>query len=445
LTSPGYLPTISKNHLTLPPHFPVKYQRHIEVPDVPLLETLAWWAAGYSHFALYVTSATHFDCAVGAVQSLEISRPEGAWQALEQFQQQSGRRIAGYLGYDLKNDLEALTSAHPDSLAMPVAAFFLPEIWIRVRGATVSFDSTGGNMLNDALDTLRNPTPFVPRRAPRIALVPSTTREQYIEAVQALRRHLHRGDIYEVNYCIQFHGEAIGLSPLHRFIKLQGLTEAPFSVFARVGEHYIMCASPERFLKRDGRTLTSQPIKGTTRRSDDPVQDEIFKATLAGDPKERSENVMITDLVRNDLSRIAAPDSVRVKELFGVYSFKTVHHMISTIEATLGESYTSWHAIKACFPMGSMTGAPKISAMELIERYEHFRRGAYSGAFGWMDPNGDFDFNVMIRTLLFNADSQRIAFAVGSAITVHATPEREYEECMLKSKALRDALDIDQP
>jgi para-aminobenzoate synthetase component 1 len=193
-------------------------------------------------------------------------------------------------------------------------------------------------------------------------------------------------------------------------------------------------------LKREGRRLISQPIKGTAKRYADLFLDEKSKAELKSDPKERSENVMIVDLVRNDLSRVAERGTVHVSELFGVHTFKTVHHLISTVEARLKKDLDSWDAIEASFPMGSMTGAPKISAMELIERYENFKRGAYSGAFGIMKPNGDFDFNVLIRTLLYNTKNKMLGFGVGSAITIKADPEKEYDECLLKAEALMRSL-----
>ncbi len=422
----------------------MKLRRQFEIEDVEqLLETVAYWAAGYDHFAVFVTDRRNFRCAVGAAQYIEITETSGALSKLEAFHAAASGRIVGYMGYDLKNDVEQLTSANPDCLGMPEAAFFLPEMWISCTDGLVILESSAENILNDALDTLRYPSPFTPRKAPSIALVASESRDSYIKGVQSLQQHLHHGDIYEANFCMQFHGQAVGLSPLHRFIKLQSLTEAPFSVFARFEDHYIMCASPERFLKRKGTLLTSQPIKGTIRRSDNPTVDNELKEQLSKDPKEQSENVMIVDLVRNDLSRVAAPDSVKVAELYGIHTFKTVHHMISTVEATLLEGQSSWDAIRACFPMGSMTGAPKVSAMKLIEAHEHFKRGAYSGAFGWMEPNGDFDFNVMIRSLFFNSATQTIAFSVGSAITVQAHAEKEYEECLLKAAALLQSLDID--
>ena len=406
-----------------------------------MLESLAAWAMAFEYFAFYVTDKNNFSCAVGASRNLVLIETQGAFEKLEIFQTSSHSRIAGYLGYDLKNDLENLHSKNPDDLEMPAAVFFEPEIWIFCENGNLRFVGDSGELIASAQNAAHH---HPPRRnlKPRIQreLVAKTSREKYLENVHSLQNHLRLGNIYEANYCIQFTGTTTDFQPLESFLKLREITEAPFSVFSRLDQFYVLCASPERFLKNSGGRLLSQPIKGTIRRSKDPIVDLSLQNQLRDDPKEQSENVMIVDLVRNDLSRVAARGSVKVDELFGMYAFKTVHHMISSISAELDSEKTSWDAIKVCFPMGSMTGAPKIRAMELIESHENFKRGAYSGGFGWMDPNGDFDFNVMIRALFYNAASQQIGFSVGSAITVQASAEKEYEECLLKAEALMQAL-----
>lgn len=201
-----------------------------------------------------------------------------------------------------------------------------------------------------------------------------------------------------------------------------------------------MSASPERFLKRNGTHVVSQPIKGTARRAENMEEDEGLKEALRTDEKERSENIMIVDLVRNDLSHYASKGSVIVEELCKIYTFEQVHQMISTITASVALEIDSVDLIKSVFPMGSMTGAPKIAAMQLIEKLESTKRGLYSGAIGYFAPNGDFDFNVVIRSILYNAEKQFVSFSVGSAITARSVPEKEYEECLLKAKAMRTVL-----
>lgn len=341
------------------------------------------------------------------------------------------------MGYDLKNDLEDLHSDNPDILNMPESVFFEPELEVDFRSGELKISSDNEILFAEAVEAINTAATAKQEERDEIIFKASTSREEYIEAARSIQAHLQRGDIYEANYCIQFSGSAPGLNPVADFLKLQELTDAPFSVFAKMNNRYILSASPERYLKNDSGKLISQPIKGTIARSQNPVEDELLKIRLRNDPKEQNENVMIVDLVRNDLSRVARRDTVRVQTLFGVETFKTVHHLVSTISADLDTNrFSGWDAIKATFPMGSMTGAPKISAMKIIERHENFKRAGYSGAFGWMDADGDFDFNVLIRTLFYNSETQTIAFSVGSAITIMAIPEKEYDECLLKADAL---------
>jgi para-aminobenzoate synthetase component 1 len=221
---------------------------------------------------------------------------------------------------------------------------------------------------------------------------------------------------------------------------LDALSEAPFAAFHQQGHRFLLSASPERFLKREGRTLLSQPIKGTARRMSDAVEDERVKMRLSQSEKDRAENVMIVDLVRNDLSRIAAPTSVRVEELCGVHSFKTVHHLISSITAEMRDGASLFDVLAATFPMGSMTGAPKVSAMQIADALEHTNRGIYSGSIGYIDPQGHFDFNVVIRSLVYSRDREYVSCHVGGAITVRSHWDHEYDECLLKAEAVRSAL-----
>ena len=241
-----------------------------------------------------------------------------------------------------------------------------------------------------------------------------------------------------MNYCIPFDTSVIDLDSYQLYAQLNRQTEAPFSVYYSDGDHALMCGSPERYLQLKGRKLTAQPIKGTARRGKGG-EDAELKERLRNDPKERAENIMITDLVRNDLSRVASSNSVEVSELCGIHTFKTVHQMISTVTAQLKPECDGIDALRASFPMGSMTGAPKISAMSLIEQFETRKRGLYSGAFGYFEPNGDFDFNVVIRSLLYQKSTGKLSFEVGSAITHLSDPEKEYEECLLKAEALLQA------
>ena len=266
------------------------------------------------------------------------------------------------------------------------------------------------------------------------------SKENYLSKVSKMLEHIHRGDIYEANFCMEFYAENAQIEPLEIYQKLNAISEPPFAVYFKNNFQYLLSASPERYLRKEGLKVISQPIKGTARRSFDLEQDEQLKSDLAQNEKERSENIMIVDLVRNDLSHTATKGSVQVEELCQIYTFKQVHQMISTIVSEVENTTSPIEILRTTFPMGSMTGAPKISAMQIIEELEETKRGLYSGAVGYFTPTGDFDFNVVIRSILYNAQNQYLSFSVGSAVTSQAIPEMEYEECLLKAKAMFEVL-----
>jgi para-aminobenzoate synthetase component I len=270
---------------------------------------------------------------------------------------------------------------------------------------------------------------------------PRQSKEQYIEAVNALKQHILRGDCYELNYCQEFFSHPCIIQPLELFTALQEVSPAPFSAYYRLNELYCLSASPERYLQKKGNKIMSQPIKGTRKRMASEQDDQQVIAELLSSEKERAENVMVVDLVRNDISKICREGSVQVDELFAIYSFPQVHQMISTVSGELADDHAWCDAIAATFPMGSMTGAPKRRVLELIDRYEASARGLYSGAIGYVTPDGDFDFNVVIRSVLYNATTQFLNFHAGSAITFQSDAEMEYEECMLKAAFIRQVLD----
>jgi para-aminobenzoate synthetase component I len=258
--------------------------------------------------------------------------------------------------------------------------------------------------------------------------------------VEQIKKHIHVGDIFEMNFCQEFFIENTEVNPYTLFQKLNTIAQAPFTAFYKLKDKFALCASPERYLKKEGQTLTSQPIKGTSKRGNTEGVDEALKNTLFNDPKNRSENVMIVDLVRNDLGKICEAGSIKVSELFGIYSFPTVHQMISTVTGTVRPEFDNTDVLRATFPMGSMTGAPKVRAMQLIEKYERTRRGLYSGAIGYITPESDFDFNVLIRSILYNQNNHYLSFQVGGAIVADSDAEKEYEECLVKIQGILRAL-----
>lgn len=268
-------------------------------------------------------------------------------------------------------------------------------------------------------------------------------KETYIKNVNKLLAHIRRGDIYEINYCIEFYCDDAVVNVNEVFNNLKTLTEAPYAQLVKAGDVYIICGSPERFIQKTGNILSTQPMKGTARRSADTKEDEKIKNALKYSLKEQTENVMAVDVARNDLSQVAQKATVKVDELFGVHTFKNVHQMVSTVSCQIKENITFKDIIKATFPPASMTGAPKLKSIELIKRYEPTPRGIYSGALGFINNSGDFDFCVVIRTIIYDEKLKRLSFHVGSAITAQCNPEEEWSECLLKAETLFKALGTD--
>lgn len=378
----------------------------------------------------------------GIESELKLNEEKGAFQKLKDFQIDNMDWMMGYLSYDLKNDVEELKSENKDDLSFPALHFYIPTLLIEIHSDFTKVESISHfheELLNKMMQGAKKE--YVPEANESVnMLIHGLEEDDYLVHFNSLSKHIQQGDIYEINYCLDFNASNIKIDPISTYYKLNQQTEAPFSVFYRNDEHYLLCGSPERFLKKEGSLISSQPIKGTIKRGKNRKEDELLKKQLRNDPKEQAENVMIVDLVRNDLSRIAAKASVKVDELFGVYSFKTVHQLISTVSCEAKEGLHPVDIIKAAYPMGSMTGAPKIRAMQLIEENERFKRGIYSGAFGYFTPAGDFDFNVVIRSIIYNEKNKKVSFPVGGAITSLANGADEYRECILKAKAMKKAL-----
>jgi len=412
-------------------------------------EQLLHWAQQFREVAFldsnnYPQAYSSYDCllAVDAFTLLQTDY-DNAFEDLKQYQQTTKDWLFGYLSYDLKNDSERLQSNNFDGLDFPDLFFFQPKKIFLLKGNQL--ETRYLHLCDDELqEDYQDITTIVPQQSTTYESVEVQARidqKKYIEQVQKMQEYIHKGDIYEANFCMEFYAENATIQPLDKFQKLNAISQPPFAVFLKNNQHYLLSATPERYLRKEGEDLISQPIKGTAKRYEDPAADEKAKDDLASNPKERAENIMITDLVRNDLSRTAQKGSVQVEELCGIYSFMQVHQMISTITSKMDEKYSVIDVLRLTFPMGSMTGAPKISAMKIIEELEATKRGLYSGAVGYFTPEGDFDFNVVIRSILYNQKKQYLSFSVGSAITALSVPEQEYEECLLKAKAMKTVLE----
>lgn len=383
---------------------------------------------------------------VGAVAELEVphGRTGDAFARLEEFLGEKKQWSFGFLSYDLKNEIEKLTSVHADPLEFPEAYWFHAETVLMFDGdkawTVLSAHRDPAAIWAEILSTA--PIPPAGPRAP-IAVRAEMDRETYLQRLGQIRKHIVDGDVYELNFCQRFVVEGADWDAPALYGRLNERSPAPFSAYFRRAEKHLLCASPERFLAKRGDLLVAQPIKGTAKRHPDPDTDRSVGESLRLSEKNRSENVMIVDLVRNDLARSCRPGTVQVEELFGIYAFPQVWQMISTVTGRLRPEVSGLEALRNAFPMGSMTGAPKVKSMELIERYENAKRGLYSGAVGYFSPEGDFDFNVVIRSLLYDERLRRATFSAGGAIVYDSVPEEEYEECMAKTAGIRTVLGIE--
>lgn len=415
------------------------------------------WCSNYQVYAyhntngfnLFQTKASLFPeydilAAVGVMDSIKCNHGI-ALKRLRECMTKEKDWYFGILGYDLKNEIEKLTSENIDNIEFPDLQFFRPELIFLIKDSQLEI-LYPGEVFNETeieriFQKVSGINPALKHQSKYTRIRQRISRESYLEKLSLIKDHISRGDIFEMNFCLEFYAEKALINPISLYKNLMEFSPSPFSCIYRFNHKYLISSSPERYLHKHGSIITAQPMKGTIRRDMSGTKDELLRNRLKNDPKEIAENIMIVDLVRNDLSRTAAKESVHVEELCGIYSYATVHQMVSTIRSELSPEFDAIDAIKNSFPMGSMTGAPKVRAMQLIEEFEETRRGIYSGAAGFFTPDSDFDFNVIIRSILYNKTNRYLSFTTGSAITANSVPELEYEECLLKAEALKKALD----
>lgn len=394
---------------------------------------------GYADEYSKITSAL----AVQAADAVTCEDSKDAFVKLEEFRARYPQSwIPGFFSYDLKSDTEELSDHFENKLDFPEAYFFLPTVILQFSEAQVEI--TAENPM-DVFIAIRdfsdiNTITVAPPHSKKCHVEKRFSKADYMHAFDMMQKHIQRGDIYEVNLCQEFYLENITPDPLAVYLKLNDISPTPFSCFFKLNSRYILSASPERFLAKRGSLLISQPIKGTAPRGETIERDQAIVAELLNNPKELAENLMIVDLVRNDLTRSALPGTVDAARRLEVHTFKQVHQLISTVTCVKNPSLSDVQVIKNTFPAGSMTGAPKIRAMQLCEQYEGSKRGIYSGAVGYFSPDGDFDFNVVIRSILCNTEMGRLSFHTGGAITLDADAEKEYQECLLKASAILETL-----
>lgn len=412
---------------------------------------LLYWAQQFDEVTWldsneYPQTYTSYD-AILAVDAFTVLRTDDteAFAKLSEYQQSTGDWLFGYLSYDLKNNVENLRSNNKDGLKFPELYFFQPKRLFLLKGNSVELQYL--NMIDDEMnsdfdeisqiDTIQ----YSSAVTHQVHIKSRLSKCEYLEKAKAFLNHIQRGDIYEANFCQEFYDDTAILSPLSTYEALNDISKAPFAAFVKLEACYALSTSPERYIRKQADKVITQPIKGTAKRSPNKDIDLASITELEHDQKERSENIMIVDLVRNDLSKTAVKGSVAVEELCCIYTFEQVHQMISTVTSKVVKDIDPVSILKSTFPMGSMTGAPKISAMQIIEELEVSKRGLYSGTIGYFTPEGDFDFNVVIRSILYNQSRNYVSYTVGSAITAKSIPEKEYDECLLKAKAMRHVLE----
>lgn len=392
------------------------------------------WANGFRHFCYlngnnspYAYDAFSEILAVGNAPATELSE-----EPLNEFSElfEAKKDFFGFLSYELLSDKKTLGSK---------GSFFSPETIIRfLNSETIEIESI--KEPNDIFKFIIKANNKGGIFHKKIQFQARLNKEEYVSTIEKLKQHINRGDIYQLNFCIDFEAKEAIIDPILFYQKLNQKSPMPFSGLLKLNEKYIICASPERYLKRINTKVISQPMKGTAPRNSDPIIDQNNLKELINSTKERAENTMIVDLVRNDLSRFCKSGTVKVEHLCEIYSFDPVHQMVSTVVGTLEKNAKPRDIFADTFPMGSMTGAPKIRAMELIEQYEAIPRGAFSGAMGYIKPNGNFDFNVLIRSVFYDAQQHTLSYNVGSGITAMSDSESEYEECMLKASTIQHVL-----
>lgn len=419
------------------------YTCSFPVADTAVLkQKMLSWAKQFSIFCFldnhhYSIVPQYYECLLGVGVSAILSSESGATLShLNVFAQ--SRWCFGHLSYELSTSLHPVASSKKNKIGFPHFFFFQPQILFSIKGTELRIAAPDPDAIYKELIAQ---TGEKAAASSQVVIQQTLTKETYLKKVRDLQQHILRGDCYELNFCQEFYAEDALIDPVSVFQKLTTLSPTPFSALYKLHDKFLMCASPERFMTKNGVYLFSQPMKGTAKRDvQNAEKDEQLKMDLATSSKERGENVMVVDMVRNDLSRLCKKASVTVNELCRIHTFPQVHQMVSTISGELKGDVSLSDIITALFPMGSMTGAPKYRVMQLIEEYEQGSRGIFSGSVGYINPDGDFDFNVVIRSIMYNKTTKYVSYQAGSGITFYSDAEKEWEECLLKGEAMKKAL-----
>ncbi len=423
----------------------------VSLPDIDSFKAKALSWANYFRVVCLLDSnnypqkysSKNWVLAVDAIQEVITQAHDGrdSLCQLKQFHERANTDIFGFMSYDLKNEFENLESQNVDYLQFPQLYFFKPRYLFEIIDNKLTINRNYPETF-DLLETINRMLvrDCYEQKEDALTLRHRTTKEQYKQNVESIKQQIAEGDFYELNYCSEFYADQTTINPIDTYLQLSNSAAAPFSTYFKLDDKFLLCSSPERFLKKQDNQLIAQPIKGTVRKGATGAENESLKSQLKNDEKERAENVMIVDLTRNDLAHSSKPGTVRVEELCGLYSFSTVHQLISTVTSEAETDIHFTDIIRHAFPMGSMTGAPKVEVMKNIEKYESFKRSLYSGSVGYITPAADFDFNVVIRSILYNQTEKYVSVRAGGAITIGSDAEKEWQEVLLKTKVMIEAL-----
>ncbi|AOR22650.1 aminodeoxychorismate synthase component I [Clostridium taeniosporum] len=357
--------------------------------------------------------------------------------------------FVGYFSYDLGNSIEELPRTAFDDIN-------IPDCYLGLYDGIIIFDHINNKTFVSAIGIKENCEEIIERIINKIKenernhiehnlsvskknteFECNFTKEEYIQAIEKIRSYIKAGDVYEVNLSQRFSCD-LDHTPYELYVKLRNINPAPFANFIDFGDGCIVGSSPERFLKVRKGIIETRPIKGTIGRGKTQEEDNKNKEKLLNSEKDKSELLMIVDLERNDLGKISKTGTVKVSQILGIEEYATVYHLVSTVVGEIKDNYSTVECIKAMFPGGSITGAPKIRSMEIIDELEPTRRSAYTGSVGYIGLNGNVDLNIVIRSII--CKNKKAYFQAGGAIVWDSNPELEYEETLCKVKALMDAI-----
>ncbi|HLW40449.1 MAG TPA: chorismate-binding protein [Brumimicrobium sp.] len=342
----------------------------------------------------------------------------------------------GFVSYTSHNH----PSNKKDKIGFPKIGFFVPRYVVEIdkKGTLTYLKGNKNGYSSRKIDGFLNHSKGESRN--QVQLESQLTQSEYLTQINALQADMNREKVGVVVFCQEFYAEKQEINPKTTYFQLNQKSKSPFSCFVQWNEKYVLSASPERFIKKEGTKLITQPIKGTAKRGKTQEEDEAFKNRLLSSEKEIEENTLVVEGIKNDLMQVAKKETVDVESFSQIHSFETVHQLISTISAEIEPETSFGTILKTVFPMGSMVGFPKEKALKLLDKYEAFNRGLYSGTIGYIQPNGNFDFNVVIRSILYDDENKTIICPVGGGITLQSSPEDEYNECLIKLNVLQDTL-----